>query len=159
MTSVFAKVLLLNLSFVCVIIMWSPVFHPATFEFLKAINEHNTRAYFASIRPLYDEILYTTQMFCQAVIDELSKTDPRLIGLQAKACMFRIYRDARRLKEWDQMYKNNFGFYITQTGKKSTQAGYYVHIQSGGSFFGGGIYRADSVQLMAIRKKIIEQEI
>lgn len=71
--------------------------------------------------------------------------------------MFRIYRDARRIKEGDQIYKNCFSFFIAPGGKKDRQAGYYIHIQPGGSFFGGGIYWPDPLQLMKIRKKIIER--
>ena len=85
-----------------------PSLHPATLEFLKAINEHNSRKYFASIRPLYDQIINDLEVFCQGIIDVLSNTDPRLRGVTAKSCLFRIYRDARRIKDGDPIYKNNF---------------------------------------------------
>ncbi len=76
-----------------------PTLHPALFKFLDAIKEENSRKYFASIRPLYDDIRDNLNKFINAVIGELSKKDNTLSGIQAKQCLFRIYRDARRLKD------------------------------------------------------------
>jgi uncharacterized protein (TIGR02453 family) len=125
--------------------------HPALFKFLDAIREENSRKYFASIRPLYDDIRDNLHTFINAVIVELSKKNPTFVHIQAKQCLFRIYRDARRLKDWDQIYKHNRGAHITDTGKNSTKAGYYIHFQSGWSFLWGWIYRPTSEQLLKIR--------
>jgi uncharacterized protein (DUF2461 family) len=73
--------------------------HPALFKFLDAIKEENSRKYFASIRPLYDDIWSNLNEFINAVIAELSKKDTTLSKIQAKQCLFRIYRDARRIKD------------------------------------------------------------
>ena len=75
------------------------ILHPALFKFLDAIREENSRKYFASIRPLYDDIRDNLNEFINAVIAELSKKDSKLSEIQAKQCLFRIYRDARRLKD------------------------------------------------------------
>ena len=56
----------------------SVTLHPALFEFLKVIREENSRKYFASIRPLYDDILANFQEFIGAVAQELSQIDPEL---------------------------------------------------------------------------------
>lgn len=84
-----------------------PTLHPALFKFLDAIHEENTRVYFASIRPLYDDILYNFTQFVQAYIDRLAQHDTTLTGVEAKKCLFRIYRDARRLAPGDPLYKYN----------------------------------------------------
>lgn len=128
-----------------------PILHPALFKFLDAIREENSRKYFASIRPLYDDIWSNLNEFINAVIAELSKKDTTLSDIQAKQCLFRIYRDARRLKDWDPIYKHNRWAHITDTGKNSTKAGYYIHLQSGWSFLWWGIYRPNSEQLSKIR--------
>lgn len=133
-----------------------PVLHPALFKFLDAIREENSRKYFASIRPLYDDIWNNLHEFVDAVIVELTKKDPNLSAVQAKQCLFRIYRDARRLKDGDFIYKNNRGAHITDTGKNSTKAWYYLHFQSGWSFFWGWIYRPTSAQLLKIRNFLTE---
>lgn len=86
--------------------------HPATFEFLKAINEHNSRAFFASARGLYDEIWENVNEIAAALISNIAKSDSDYADLLPKDCLFRIYRDARRIKDGDPIYKNNFGMAI-----------------------------------------------
>lgn len=103
--------------------------HHATLEFLKAINEHNSRKYFASIRPLYDEIWENIQEIAAALIAELAKQDPAYAELKPKECLFRIYRDARRVKDGDPIYKDNFGIVLCIGGKKSDLPAFYFHIQ------------------------------
>lgn len=73
--------------------------HPASFEFLKAINDYNTRKFFGTVRPLYDEILDNIKQICTEAIKRISEFDPDVADLQPKDCLFRIYRDARRIKE------------------------------------------------------------
>lgn len=73
--------------------------HPATLEFLKAINEHNSRTFFASARDLYDEIWESINGVAASLISEISKIDNDYADLLPKDCLFRIYRDARRIKE------------------------------------------------------------
>lgn len=73
--------------------------HPHILEFLDAINEHNSRKFFATARPLYDEIWENLQEVAAALIGELAKIDPSYADLKPKECLFRIYRDARRIKE------------------------------------------------------------
>jgi uncharacterized protein (TIGR02453 family) len=51
-------------------------------------------------------------------------------------------------------YKNHFGAYLCNGGRKSKYAGYYVHIQRNSSFFGGGVYRPQKDVLKAIRQEI-----
>jgi uncharacterized protein (DUF2461 family) len=73
--------------------------HPASFEFLKAINDYNTRKFFGTVRPLYDEIQENLKAICAETIKRIGAFDADVADLQPKECMFRIYRDARRIKE------------------------------------------------------------
>ncbi|AKH32915.1 hypothetical protein XF24_00587 [candidate division SR1 bacterium Aalborg_AAW-1] len=130
--------------------------HPALFEFLNTIQEHNSRKYFASIRPLYDDIMHDRQGFIKALAKEFTNSDPSFAELDVKKCLFRIYRDARRLKTGDPIYKNNFGALIHPEGKKTTKAAPYIHLQPGNSMFAGGIYRADNTELNKIRTYLTE---
>lgn len=130
--------------------------HPAIFEFLKAIREHNDRKYFASIRPLYDDILYNFTEFIEALGKEFESTDSDFSQLEAKKCLFRIYRDARRLKEGDYLYKYNFWALISPEGKKTIKAYPYLHLEPGGSFFAGGIFQADASELKKVRTHLAE---
>ena len=130
--------------------------HPATLQFLLAIKEHNSRKYFASIKPLYEEIMLSIKDFATALIAKLDVRDLSGHLVDAKDCLFRIYRDARRLKEWDLLYKENFGFVISPRGKKDTAAGYYVHIQPWWSFFACGVYRPRPDDLRRLRTHLTQ---
>lgn len=125
--------------------------HPATFAFLDAIREENSREYFATVKQLYQEILWSVTDMCQELIDRTQITHEDDRPLTPRDCLFRIYRDARRLKEWDPLYKNNFGFVISPRGKKGTLSGYYVHISPWGSYFASGVYWPASAELRNIR--------
>ena len=74
--------------------------HPNIFDFLKSVKEHNTREFFAFVKPLYDDI---QKNLLQRTAESMSELH-RQLGVDfgdtnPKQCMFRIYRDARRLKE------------------------------------------------------------
>lgn len=135
-------------------LMSMPVLNSATIPFLREIKEQNTRKYFATVKPLYQDILSQMNNFCQQLIDDLDIKDSGWKRLLAKDCLFRIYRDARRLKEGDLLYKENFWFRIGQNGRKWTDAGFYLHLQPGTCLLGWGIYRPTSEQLFALRQKL-----
>jgi uncharacterized protein (TIGR02453 family) len=127
--------------------------HPSALQFLIAINDHNTRKFFATVRPLYDEIQVSLLDLCASCMTAIRYFDTDITWLEPKACMFRIYRDARRLEEGDQIYKNNWWFVISPWGKKSSLPWYYLHIEPGNkSFFASGIYRPEPAQLLRLRK-------
>lgn len=89
-----------------------------------------------------------------ALLQNLQAIDPGLNGLTAKDCVFRINRDIRFSKD-KSPYKHNFGASIAEGGKKSLNAGYYLHIQPGNeSFIGGGLYMPPGEQLKKIRQEI-----
>lgn len=67
--------------------------------------------------------------------------------------MFRIYRDVRFSKD-KRPYKTNFGAFMAEGGRKSSKAGYYVHVEPGGCFLGGGLYHPDASQLKKVRQQI-----
>lgn len=125
--------------------------HPATLEFLNAIREKNSRAYFASIRPLYDDIVSNLHDFIRAVWKEISLIDPRYEQLDVKKCFFRIYRDARMIKDGDYLYKYNRGVVIHPDGKKTKYPAPYLHLSPNQSFFWGGIYWTEAYELYNIR--------
>lgn len=128
--------------------------NPAIFEFLDAIAEYNTREYFAKVKPLYKEILLSVSNLCQELIDKTWMQHEEVRPLLPKDCLFRVYRDARRLKKWDPLYKHNFWFTISPTGKKNLLSWYYIHLERGKSFFASGVYWPSSNDLLAIRNRL-----
>lgn len=91
--------------------------------------------------------------FIAQLIKGISAFDSDTEGLEPKDCMFRINRDIRFSKD-KSPYKNNFGAYMARGGKKGEGGGYYIHLQPGMSFLGGGIYMPPPVVLSKIRQEI-----
>ena len=48
------------------------------------------------------------------------------------------------------------GSFVAAGGRKSMRAGYYIHIEPGNSFLGGGIWRPQPEPLRAIRYEILD---
>lgn len=128
--------------------------HPATLEFLKVIREENSRAYFASIRPLYEDIRANLLDFIGTLTKEFAKIDPDFNNIDPKQCIFRIYRDARRLKPWDPLYKYHRWMVIAPEGTRSRLARPYIQLSPWRSFVGWGIWRRTSKELLPIREYI-----
>lgn len=130
-----------------------PVLHPVTFKFLDVINEENTREFFATVKPLYREILESVTELCQYIIDQTWVQKSDWTALLPKECLFRLYRDARRITPWGQLYKHHFSFFISPEWKKTMMSWYYLHIEPWNTFFASGIHRAKASYLKPLRDK------
>lgn len=125
----------------------------STIKFLKDLKKNNNKPWFDVNRKVYEAAKADFACFIDAVIEKHSKKDSSIAHLKAKDCMFRINRDVRFSKD-KSPYKSNMGASINKGGKKSMTAGYYVHVQPGDSFTGGGLYMAMPDQLKNIRQEI-----
>jgi len=127
---------------------------PASFEFLQQVKENNNRDWFKKNKALYDEALSNVLDFTGLVIAGLAKIDPLIPAqLEAKDCVMRIYRDVRFSKD-KSPYKVNFGIAISANGKNFNGPGYYIHIEPGKSFVGGGAWHPETEYLKSIRQEI-----
>ena len=125
----------------------------SSMEFLMELEVNNERNWFKENEKNYREARGSFESFINELIPALKKMDESIDLEDAKSCMFRIYRDVRFSKNKDP-YKTNFGAFIAKGGRKSTFAGYYVHMQPDQSFLGGGIYMPQPPYLKAIRNAI-----
>lgn len=125
----------------------------STYKFLKQLKQNNVKEWFDKNRPSYENAKQNFIAFIQQVIRELSKTDASLNTLLAKDCIFRINRDVRFAKD-KSPYKINLAASINSEGKKSMKAGYYIHLQPGENFIGGGVWQPMPDQLKKIRQEI-----
>jgi uncharacterized protein (TIGR02453 family) len=123
------------------------------FHFLETLQENNTREWFTANKPLYVKAHRQVEAFVQQVIDGVVAFDKDIEPIAASKCIFRIYRDVRFSKD-KLPYKTNFGASIAKGGRKMGTAGYYLHLESGGSFVGGGIYMPEAATLKKIRSEI-----
>ena len=124
-----------------------------TFDFLKQLAAHNHKEWFEQNKKLYDASRKEHEFFVTEVLKELAERETDFAGQKAKDCMFRIFRDVRFSKD-KTPYKTNFGAVFSKGGKKDAGAGYYVHLEPGKSFIGGGIWMPESVVLNKIRQEI-----
>lgn len=123
------------------------------FNFLKQIEKNNNREWFTANKQMYLDAQADFHKFIDIIGSEIAKFDNSFSYSQSKDYTYRIYRDVRFSKD-KSPYKNHFGAYLCNGGRKSEFAGYYLHIQPGASFFGGGVYRPQKNTLKAIRQEI-----
>lgn len=117
-----------------------------TFEFLKKLEKNNTREWFALNKPEYDAVVKENKAFFNKIYTELQEHD-NLKGIH----IFRIYRDVRFSKD-PTPYKTNFGVGYSRS-KPMLRGGYYIHLEPGNSFVGGGFWGPDAKDLLRIRKE------
>jgi uncharacterized protein (TIGR02453 family) len=129
--------------------------HKETFQFLKSLKNNNNREWFDVNRSWYAAVRKGFEMFVESTIARIAQFDRDIAVSTAKEAIFRINRDIRFSKD-KSPYKTNFGAFIAKGGRKSLHAGYYIHVEPGGSFLAGGIYMPSPPVLRAIRIEIHE---
>jgi len=126
----------------------------ATFDFLKNLVKNNNREWFQDNKPRFEDAKENVTAFAAQLIKELKGIDPSVnADIDAKKCVMRIYRDIRFSLD-KTPYKNNFGLTKLTQGFKTDEIGYYVQIQPGNCFAGGGYWMPQGEQLKAIRQEI-----
>ncbi len=123
--------------------------------FLEELKDNNYKEWFDLNRKRYELIKKDFLEFVSSLIIRISEFDTSVSYLKPKDCIFRINRDIRFAKD-KSPYKANFGTYMVKGGKKSGNAGYYLHIEPDNCFIAGGIYAPSPSDLKLIRNEIYE---
>ena len=129
------------------------------FTFLDELSRNNNREWFTANKDRYQNSVVSPVMdFILAMgvrlrkISESFVADTRING----GSMFRIYRDTRFSKD-KRPYKENVGCQFRHADGKSAHApGFYVHLQPGDVFVGGGIWAPPNPVLDKIRTAIVD---
>ena len=134
--------------------MTTAYFTPATFRFLTALDRHNSREWFHDHKPEYEQ--HVREPFLQLIGDlqaPLAKisphyrADPRKVG----GSLFRIHRDTR-FSHNKLPYKPWQGARFFHERRHEIAApSFYMHIQPGDCFAGGGMWHPESDDLKRIR--------
>ena len=124
-----------------------------TFSFLKDLSKNNTREWMLAHKAQYEAARKEFEELVAALILETTKFDKSIAHLTPKDCIFRLNRDIRFSKE-KTPYKTHFGAYICSKGRKSSHPGYYLHLEPGKCFAGGGNYMPMPDELQKIRQEI-----
>ncbi|KXK40878.1 MAG: DUF2461 domain-containing protein [Saprospiraceae bacterium] len=122
-------------------------------QFLKELRLNNNRSWFDDNRYRYEKLKAEQLQLASDLLDAIVKFDPALEQLEAKDCIFRIYRDIRFSKD-KTPYKTHISVILKSGGKNSQWSGYYLHIEEGQSFAGGGVWMPERLQLHKIRREI-----
>jgi len=124
------------------------------FTFLKELRENNNRDWFKANKTRYDILSKEFVGIVQQLIDHIAGFDSEVAGLEAKSCIYRIYRDIRFTND-KTPYKTHFGAYMTgYGGRTSPYGGYYLHIDPAGSFVSGGVWQPEPKMLKQLRREI-----
>ena len=124
--------------------------------FLRELAANNNREWFAEHKPRYQALHSDLLDFTDELIGTLMPYDPYLAGLEAKNCLFRIYKDARYARD-GLPYKTHFGIHLVTSGKRSdfNRAGFYLHIEPGASMMAGGAHAPSPEWLRQIRLRLL----
>jgi uncharacterized protein (TIGR02453 family) len=122
-------------------------------SFLTDLAANNQREWMDGQKPRYQAARKEFEGMVKEFLLKMPEFDPSVAGLESKHCMFRINRDIRFSANKDP-YKNNFGTFIAPGGKGVVSAGYYLHVQPGQSFVGGGLYMPPADILKKVRQEI-----
>lgn len=123
-------------------------------SFLEALAKKNNREWFNENKKRYQESLDAFKALISEVLEGIAEVDPSIGDLQAKDSIFRIYKDIRFSKD-KTPYKTHFGSWMAKGGRKSTDAGYYFHLEPGASFMAAGVWMPPKEQLTLIRQEIL----
>lgn len=122
-------------------------------KFLSALAANNSKEWMDDNKKWY---LDSREEFIEDVavmLKGVEAFEPAMATFKPKDCIFRINRDVR-FSANKNPYKNNFSAYFSAKGKKVEWPGYYVHVQPGASFIGGGLWMPSSHSLKKIRREI-----
>jgi uncharacterized protein (TIGR02453 family) len=120
---------------------------PSTLAFLIDLSINNNRDWFAENKPRYETIKTNFKGFGNLLLEEMNKID-HIDRLK----VHRIYRDVRFSKD-KTPYRNYLGCSLLRA-TKLLRGGYYLHIESGNSFLGGGFWGPNKEDLGRIRQEI-----
>ena len=99
-------------------------------DFLAELSQNNNREWFNANKEKYLQVREKFEAFARQLIEKIGSWDEDVAAsqLQVKDCTYRIYRDTRFSRN-KEPYKTHMGIFICKGGKKSPNAGYYLHLE------------------------------
>ena len=124
-------------------------------SFLRALSANNYREWFQAHKEEYDRLRQAFTDEVQQLINRIALFDPEVAGLEAKNCLYRIYRDIRCCPD-KTPYKNHFAAYIAVGGRGRLRGGYYLHIEPERCMLSGGVWCPAPPLLKQLRRDIYD---
>jgi len=125
-------------------------------EFLDDLARNNDRDWFGTHRDRYTEAKRHFDDFAERYLAAVAAFDPSVAGIAVKDATYRIYRDTRFSAD-KSPYKTYMGVFACPRGKKSGNAGYYLHIEPATDTYllCSGFYPQPAGVLRSIREEIM----
>jgi uncharacterized protein (TIGR02453 family) len=134
-----------------------PGFPKDFFVFFRELAANNERAWFEANKPRYRETVQGPMSdFIAAMAPQLGRVskqfvaDPRPNG----GSMFRIHRDVRFSKDKRPYKQHAAAQFRHRLGRDVHAPGFYVHLEPGEVFVGGGMWMPEPDALLRIRNAI-----
>jgi uncharacterized protein (TIGR02453 family) len=127
-------------------------------EFLKKLKRNNNRDWFEKHKLEYeDNVKFPMQCLIASLRSGFVRFAPEF-ELNPKRSIFRIYRDVRFSQD-KTPYKTHIAAHVVLGGKPKgfLGSGYYLHVEPGECYVGGGIYIPSGDQLKKIRSAIAKR--
>jgi uncharacterized protein (TIGR02453 family) len=132
-------------------------FQPSFFKFLRDLKKNNNRLWFNANKERYElEVRNPLLDFIGEAGPDLRKISKNVVADNSPTggSMFRIYRDTRFSKD-KTPYKTAASAQFRHTQGKDVHApGFYLHLEPGEVFVGGGIWHPEPPTLAQIRDSI-----
>jgi uncharacterized protein (TIGR02453 family) len=137
----------------------APHFTPELFTFLRALRRHNNRDWFLANKARFESAV--RDPFLRFIADfapHLTRISPRFVAdpRPTGGSLFRIYRDVRFSAD-KSPYKTHAAAHFFHRASKATghAPGFYLHLEPGSCFIGGGLWHPDTAMLVRIRDAIV----
>lgn len=125
--------------------------NPEALAFLKNLSQNNNKPWFVEHKVEFDRVFGELKSFFKTIYEDMQAQDSI-----ERFHVHRIYRDVRFAKD-KTPYKDYFGLHLGRT-KPLLRGGYYLNIEPGNSFIGGGFWEPDKNDLLRIRKDIEQDD-
>ncbi len=133
-------------------------FHPQLFTFLRQVKRHNNREWFQKHKADYE--LSVRDPFLRFIGDSqprLYKISPHLIAdpKPTGGSLLRIYKDLRFRPDAPPYQTMAAARFPHKAWKQTHAPGFYLHLEPGKSFLGGGLWHPDPETRARVREAII----
>lgn len=123
-------------------------------DFLTELNAHNEKEWMEANRTYYQEAREEFKKLIAHLLEAIKPLESGLESVTVNDCIFRINRDIRFSAD-KTPYKNWMSAVIAEGGRHSSNAIYYLHLQSQNeSRVAGGMYQPAGEQLRKIRQEV-----
>ncbi|KAL4986245.1 hypothetical protein BDW68DRAFT_198224 [Aspergillus falconensis] len=130
--------------------------HRNTLLYLNDLRANNNRAWFKSHEREFRRARKDWESFVATLTPRIIAFDATVPELPPSDIVFRIYRDIRFSRD-QRPYKSHFSAAFSRTGRRRPYACYYLHLDPGSSYVGGGLWAPEPPTIQLLRQSIDER--